>query len=82
MVLLETELTPAEMLGYLHVIEGERGRARSLRWGPRTLDLDIVRFGDRHFHEPRLTVPHPELQQRAFWLREIAELDQTPSLHE
>ena len=82
MVLLETELTPAEMLRHLHAIEGERGRVRSLRWGPRTLDLDIVRFGDRQLHEPGLTIPHPELQHRAFWLREIAELDQIPSLHD
>ena len=82
MVLLETELTPADMLRHLHAIEGERGRVRSRRWGPRTLDLDIVRFGDRQVHEAGLTIPHPELQQRAFWLREIAELDQIPSLHE
>ena len=82
MALLETELTPAELLQYLHVIEGERGRTRAIRWGPRTLDLDIVRFGERELHDPELTIPHPELEHRAFWLREIAELDQTPSLHE
>ena len=82
MALLETELTPAEILQHLHAIERARGRARSVRWGPRTLDLDIVRFGERHLHEPELTVPHPELPHRDFWLREIAELDQTFSLHE
>ena len=82
MALLETELPPAEILQHLQAIEGERGRARSVRWGPRTLDLDIVRFGDRQLHEPELTIPHPELQHRDFWLREMAELDQTPSLHE
>jgi 2-amino-4-hydroxy-6-hydroxymethyldihydropteridine diphosphokinase len=82
MVLLETELSPAEILQHLHAIERERGRARSVRWGPRTLDLDIVRFGDRHVHEAGLTIPHPELPRRDFWIRELAELDQTPSLHE
>ena len=82
MALLETELTPVEMLQHLRAIEDERGRTRSVRWGPRTLDLDIVRFGDRRVREPDLTIPHPELPHRAFWLREIAELDQTLSLHE
>ena len=82
MALLDTDLTPAEVLRHLHAIERERGRARSVRWGPRTLDLDIVRFGDRQVHEPELTIPHPELPRRDFWLREIAELDQTPSFHE
>ena len=82
MALLETELAPAELLEHLHAIEGERGRTRSVRWGPRTLDLDIVRFGARELREPGLTLPHPELPSRAFWLREIAELDQALALHE
>jgi len=63
----------------LHAIEAERGRVRGERWGPRTLDLDIVRFGDRAVREPELTIPHPELPRRDFWLREIAELDGTPT---
>ena len=79
MVLLETELEPAELLALLHAIEAERGRVRGERWGPRTLDLDIVRFGDRAVREPELTIPHPELPRRDFWLREIAELDGTPT---
>jgi 2-amino-4-hydroxy-6-hydroxymethyldihydropteridine diphosphokinase len=82
MALLETELAPAELLEHLHAIESERGRTRSVRWGPRTLDLDIVRFGDRQVREAGLTIPHPELQARDFWIREIAELDQVASLHE
>lgn len=82
MLLLETELTPAEVLRHLHVIEAERGRTRSVRWGPRTLDLDIVRFGDQHVQEPDLIIPHPELRHRDFWMREIAELNQSASLHE
>ena len=77
MVLLDTALEPADLLGQLLAIETERGRDRatSVRWGPRTLDLDIVRYGDRVIAEPNLTVPHPELAQRDFWQRELAELE-------
>ena len=75
MVLLETELEPRELLVRLHAIEAERGRVRTMRWGPRTLDLDIVRFGDRTVRDPDLSIPHPELPNRGFWLREIAELE-------
>ena len=75
MVLLETALEPAELLVHLHAIESERGRERRIRWGPRTLDLDIVRFGDRVVHDAALVIPHPELANRPFWQRELAELD-------
>ena len=77
MVLLETALEPAELLVQLHAIESERGRERraGVRWGPRTLDLDVVRFGDRVLRDPHLVIPHPELPNRPFWLRELAELD-------
>jgi 2-amino-4-hydroxy-6-hydroxymethyldihydropteridine diphosphokinase len=77
MVLLETTLEPRALLGHLHAIESERGRERraGVRWGPRTLDLDIVRWGERRVREPDLTIPHPELPHRDFWLREMAELD-------
>ena len=77
MVLLETTLAPRELLGHVHAIEAERGRERQagVRWGPRTLDLDIIRWGERRVHEPDLTIPHPELPHRDFWQREMAELD-------
>ncbi len=88
MVLLETGLDPATLLQECRAIESERGRDRagggggtSVRWGPRTLDLDIVRFGDRAVHTATLTIPHPELPHRDFWLREIAELDALPVAH-
>ena len=74
MVLLETELTPRAMLEACHAIERKAGRVRTARWGARTLDLDIVRFGERHLTEPDLIIPHPELPNRDFWLRELAEL--------
>jgi len=77
MVLLETSLSPAELLAQCLAIEAERGRDRENgeRWGPRTLDLDIVRYGAHAVREPGLTIPHPELPHRDFWQREIAELE-------
>lgn len=75
MVLLETSLPPAELLTHCRTIEAERGRERRERWGPRTLDLDIVTYGAHTVREPGLTIPHPELPHRDFWRREIAELE-------
>ena len=75
MVLLETGLTPHELLRSCQAIEVARGRTRSGRWGSRTLDLDIVKYGDRRIEAPDLVVPHPELPNRDFWLRELAELE-------
>ena len=77
MVLLETRLEPAELLAQCRAIEAERGRERRERWGPRTLDLDIVRYGTRTVQTPELTIPHPELPNRDFWQHEIAELEGT-----
>ncbi|MGH7568656.1 MAG: 2-amino-4-hydroxy-6-hydroxymethyldihydropteridine diphosphokinase [Gemmatimonadales bacterium] len=76
MVLLETALDPAELLRHCRAIEAERGRQRRIRWGARTLDLDIVRYGDHTLRTAELTIPHPELAHRPFWLRELAELEQ------
>lgn len=74
MVLLDTELEPHQLLGELQAIEQRRGRVRADRWGSRTLDLDIVAWGDRRIHAPDLTIPHPELPRRDFWQRELSEL--------
>jgi 2-amino-4-hydroxy-6-hydroxymethyldihydropteridine diphosphokinase len=74
MVLLETRLTPRELLDACHAIERAAGRERAEHWGARTLDLDIVRYGQRRVAEPDLIIPHPELPNRAFWQRELAEL--------
>lgn len=82
MVLLETTLAPEELLRHAQLIEQERGRERGVRWGPRTLDLDIVRFGDRIVQSPGLTLPHPQLDARDFWQREVAQLDALlPTMH-
>ena len=74
MVLLETALAPRDLLHACQAIETRQGRVRSERWGARTLDLDIVRFGERRINEPDLIIPHPELPNRPFWQRELAEL--------
>lgn len=74
MVLLETGLTPHGLLEACLAIERAGGRVRSARWGPRTIDLDIVRYGDRAVNDPALTIPHPALAERDFWQREVAEL--------
>jgi 2-amino-4-hydroxy-6-hydroxymethyldihydropteridine diphosphokinase len=74
MVLLETGLDPRALLAALQAIEAARGRIRTGRWAPRTLDLDIVTYGDRRIHDPDLVIPHPELPRRPFWQRELSEL--------
>ena len=74
MVVLDTDLEPRELLTQLLRIEQVMGREREERWGPRVIDLDIVRFGGRVVNEPGLTIPHPEVSSRAFWQRELAEL--------
>jgi 2-amino-4-hydroxy-6-hydroxymethyldihydropteridine diphosphokinase len=76
MVLLRTTLSPRELLEACQAIERASGRIRAAggRWAPRTLDLDIVLYGDHRVSEPGLTIPHPGLPHRDFWQRELAEL--------
>lgn len=73
---LETELTPPELLAVLLDVERELGRERRERWGPRTIDLDLLLYGDESVSEPGLTVPHPRLHERRFALEPLLELDQ------
>jgi 2-amino-4-hydroxy-6-hydroxymethyldihydropteridine diphosphokinase len=75
MLLLETSLVPSRFLAQLHKIENDNGRVRGEKWGPRTLDLDIVRFGTRRLRDTELILPHPEFPNREWWQRELAELD-------
>ncbi len=75
MLAIETALGPHELLDALQAIEAAAGRVRSVRWGPRVLDLDIVRFGDRVVDDERLHLPHSGLRDREFWQREVAHLD-------
>ena len=65
---LATELTAVELLAVLQAIENEHGRVHTVRWGPRTLDLDILLYGNLILADPHLTVPHPRLHERAFVL--------------
>jgi len=75
MVLLETRLQPRALLQACQAIEEREGRQRGERWAPRTLDLDIVQFGARQLNDSDLIIPHPELSNRDFWRRELAELN-------
>lgn len=71
---VETGLEPRELLRSLLKIERELRRVRGERWGPRTIDLDILYYGDRILKEPDLEIPHPRARQRAFVLEPLAEL--------
>ncbi len=79
MIAVETSLAPRALLGELLEIERREGRRRDVRWGPRTLDLDIVRYAHTTVSEPDLHVPHREIMNRDFWQRELAELGGLPS---
>jgi len=72
---LDTELTARQLLWNLHLIEKRLGRVRTQRWGPRTIDLDLLLYGSLVLDEPELTVPHPELTARSFVLVPLVELD-------
>lgn len=72
---LQTSLAPLQLLDALQGIELAQGRQRHERWGPRTLDLDILLFADQLIDLPRLRVPHYQLHLRPFVLYPLAELD-------
>ncbi|PTQ86228.1 2-amino-4-hydroxy-6-hydroxymethyldihydropteridine diphosphokinase [Trichococcus patagoniensis] len=71
----ETDLLPLALLDRCQSIEQELGRVRTIRFGPRTLDVDIVLYGVERLDEERLTVPHPRMQERAFVLLPLQELN-------
>ena len=71
---LETELTPLQFLKLLLVIEQSMGRRRTEPKGPRTIDMDIIFFGDEVLDTKELTIPHPAMQQRRFVLEPLAEI--------
>jgi 2-amino-4-hydroxy-6-hydroxymethyldihydropteridine diphosphokinase len=74
---LDTTLSPRELLDALLAVERELGRVRidGERWGPRTIDLDLLLYADEEIDEPGLHVPHPRLHERLFALEPLAELD-------
>lgn len=65
---VETSLTPDQLLQVIHEIEADAGRTRDVRWGPRTLDIDIIVFGNLHQKTKELTIPHPRAHERSFVL--------------
>ena len=72
---LETELSPHGLLDALLEVERRLGRERRERWGPRTIDLDLLLHGDAVVDDPGLTVPHPHLHERRFALEPLLDLD-------
>lgn len=74
-VKLETDLNPTDLLDCLQAIEHGQGRERRQHWGPRTLDLDILLFGDQIIHNKRLTIPHIEMCNRPFVLVPLTEIE-------
>jgi len=72
---LDTELSARQLLWNLLLIEKRLGRVRTQRWGPRTIDLDLLLYGPVVIDEPDLQVPHPELTRRSFVLVPLVELD-------
>ena len=75
-VRLQTSLTPRALLAVLHDIEAGLGRVRVERWQPRTIDLDLLLYGDEVIETPELSVPHPQMHLRSFVLRGLCELDE------
>jgi 2-amino-4-hydroxy-6-hydroxymethyldihydropteridine diphosphokinase len=76
--LIQTALEPLTLLDHLQFIEQQHDRERTIHWGARTLDLDILMYGTLTIETPRLTVPHPRIKERAFVLAPL--LDLNPNL--
>jgi 2-amino-4-hydroxy-6-hydroxymethyldihydropteridine diphosphokinase len=73
-VQLDTELTPTQLLGVCHRIESSAERVRDVRWGPRTLDIDIIWMDGVQMDDERLTIPHPRWKERRFVLAPLRDL--------
>ena len=74
-VAVDTTLTARELLGVAQGIEVAAERVRTVRWGPRTLDVDVLLVGDERVDDPDLVVPHPRMTERAFVVVPLADLD-------
>jgi 2-amino-4-hydroxy-6-hydroxymethyldihydropteridine diphosphokinase len=72
---IETDLEPPELLRTLKTVESKLGRTETFRWGPRTIDLDLLFFDDIEIHTEELQIPHPRIQNRQFVLIPLAEID-------
>ena len=78
---LHTALSPRQLLDALHAIENAHGRVRAERYGPRTLDLDLIWVEGVAADDPRLTLPHPRAHEREFVLRPLCDIDGSIVLH-
>ncbi|MCX7125078.1 MAG: 2-amino-4-hydroxy-6-hydroxymethyldihydropteridine diphosphokinase, partial [Gammaproteobacteria bacterium] len=76
-IAIETKLTPHELLYALQAIENKMGRVRTVQWGPRIIDCDILLFGDEVISTDDLTIPHPEMHHRDFVLKPLSEIKET-----
>jgi 2-amino-4-hydroxy-6-hydroxymethyldihydropteridine diphosphokinase len=76
-VLLDTGLSPRALLDAMQRIETDQGRQRSLRWGPRTVDLDLLLYGNVRSDDDELTLPHPRMCERDFVLYPLREISDT-----
>jgi len=76
----ETEAAPREVLAACNRVEGELGRTREVRWGSRTIDIDVLLYDDLIMNDPALTIPHPRMTERAFVVLPLLELDPDPVL--
>ena len=74
---ISTDLSPTELLEKLLTVEKQLGRIRDEKYGARTIDIDILYFGDEIISEPRLTIPHPRIAERRFVLVPLAEIAKT-----
>ncbi len=79
-LIAETDIDPLDLLVIMQEIELMAGRTRDVHWGPRTLDLDLISYGEMVIEEPHLTVPHPRAFERAFVLEPWLEIDPTATL--
>jgi 2-amino-4-hydroxy-6-hydroxymethyldihydropteridine diphosphokinase len=80
-VAVETSLPPRELLQHCHAVEQKHLRVRDVRWGPRTLDVDIITYGDVVSADPELTLPHPRAAERAFVLYPWSLIDPAAELN-
>lgn len=72
--LIRTALSPAQLLEAVQGVEAERQRERIIRWGPRTLDLDILTYGEFVSDDPDLTLPHPRMHERRFVMMPVCDI--------
>ena len=79
---IETELSPQQLLKHCLDIEQQLHRVREIRWGPRTLDIDILLYSDNIIETDNLSIPHPRMQERAFVLIPLNDIASTKRIHD